>query len=64
MIVDVEILDVNDAEARRMLLSLDPLAQPADYDKSGLEQAAFADADRFRYARQSMGVHRPGQRCR
>jgi len=32
MEVDVEVLDVNDAEARALLLSLDPLAQLADYD--------------------------------
>ncbi len=38
MVVDVEILDVNDAEARALLLSLDPLAQLADYDISALEQ--------------------------
>ncbi len=38
MVVEVEILDVNDAEARALLLSLDPLAQLADYDKSALDQ--------------------------
>ena len=32
MEVDVEVLDVNDAEARALLLSIDPLAQLADYD--------------------------------
>jgi hypothetical protein len=30
--VEVEILDVSDAEARALLLSIDPLAQLADYD--------------------------------
>ena len=30
--VDVEVLDVNDAEARALLLAIDPLAQLAGYD--------------------------------
>jgi len=30
--VDVEVLDVDDAEARTLLLSIDPLARLADYD--------------------------------
>jgi hypothetical protein len=38
MIVDVEVLDVNDAEARALLLSIDPLAQLADHDAGILEQ--------------------------
>jgi hypothetical protein len=37
-ILDVEVLDVNDTEARALLLSLDPLAQLADYDNSALDQ--------------------------
>jgi hypothetical protein len=36
--VEVEILDVNDAEARALLLSLDPLAQLADYDRAVLDR--------------------------
>jgi hypothetical protein len=32
MEVDVEVLDVDDAEARTLLLSIDPLARLADYD--------------------------------
>jgi hypothetical protein len=36
--VDVEVLDVSDAEARKLLLSIDPLAQLADYDQQALEQ--------------------------
>ena len=32
LLVDVEVLDVNDDEARALLLSLDPLAQLAEYD--------------------------------
>jgi hypothetical protein len=36
--VDVEVLDVSDAEARALLLSLDPLAQLADYDPTALQR--------------------------
>ncbi|SRR5579885_1895309 len=36
MEVDVEILDVTDAEARALLLSIDPLAQLADHDQEVL----------------------------
>jgi ParB-like chromosome segregation protein Spo0J len=36
--VDVEVLDVSDAEARALLLSLDPLAQLADYDHTALDR--------------------------
>src|SRR5947199_2602522 len=36
LIVDVEVLDVDDAEARALLLSIDPLAQLADYDAARL----------------------------
>jgi hypothetical protein len=36
--VDVEVLDVDDAEARALLLSIDPLAQLADYDHQVLDQ--------------------------
>jgi hypothetical protein len=38
MEVDVEVLDVNDAEARALLLSIDPLAQLAEYDRQTLDQ--------------------------
>jgi hypothetical protein len=34
--VEVEVLDVNDAEARALLLSIDPLAQLAEYDRETL----------------------------
>jgi hypothetical protein len=37
MEVEVEVLDVNDAEARALLLSLDPLAQLAVYDAALLD---------------------------
>jgi hypothetical protein len=36
--VDVEVLDVNDAEARALLLAIDPLAQLAGYDSALLEE--------------------------
>ena len=35
--VEVEVLDVNDAEARTLLLAIDPLAQMAGYDDAILE---------------------------
>src|SRR3954447_13680405 len=38
MEVDVEVLDVNDAEARALLLSIDPLAQLAEYDHRTLDE--------------------------
>jgi hypothetical protein len=38
MEVDVEVLDVSDTEARALLLSLDPLAQLADYDAEALDR--------------------------
>jgi len=37
MEIDVEVLDVNDEEARKLLLSIDPLAQLADYDYACLD---------------------------
>jgi hypothetical protein len=36
--VEVEVLDVDDAEARALLLSIDPLAQLAGYDTQMLEE--------------------------
>jgi hypothetical protein len=38
MELEVEVLDVNDEEARKLLLSLDPLAQLADYDHRCLQE--------------------------
>jgi len=38
MEVDVEVLDVNDQEARALLLSIDPLAQLAGYDNETLAE--------------------------
>ncbi len=37
-LVDVEILDVSDAEADKLLLTLDPLAQLADFDDRALDE--------------------------
>jgi len=37
-LVDVEVLDVNEAEARALLLAIDPLAQIAGYEQETLEQ--------------------------
>ena len=38
MEVEVEVLDVNDEEARKLLLSLDPLVLLADYDREALDR--------------------------
>ena len=44
--VDVEVLDVNDAEARALLMAIDPLAQMAGYASDTLEKLrAVAEAD-------------------
>src|SRR5438552_13876933 len=37
-LVDVEVLDVSDAEARALLLAIDPLAQLAGYEEDTLEE--------------------------
>jgi hypothetical protein len=37
-LIDVEVLDVDDNEARKLLLSIDPMAQLADYDDSTLDE--------------------------
>jgi len=37
-VVDVEVLDVSDAEARALLLAIDPLAQLAGYDDKLLDE--------------------------
>ena len=44
--VDVEVLDVNEAEARALLLAIDPLAQLAGYESDTLEKLrATVEAD-------------------
>jgi hypothetical protein len=37
-LITVEVLDVSDEEARKLLLSIDPLAQLADYDTRALDE--------------------------
>src|SRR5205809_2662151 len=37
-VVEVEVLDVNDAEARTLLLAIDPLAQLAEYEATTLSE--------------------------
>jgi len=45
-VVEVEVLDVSDAEARALLLAIDPLAQLADYEARTLcELRALASPD-------------------
>src|SRR5215208_2267928 len=38
MVVEVEVLDVDDAEARKLLLSIDPLAALAEHDTRKLDE--------------------------
>src|SRR5215203_2945589 len=38
MLVDVEVLDVSDEEARKLLLSIDPLAALAEHDQERLDE--------------------------
>jgi hypothetical protein len=55
--VDVEVLDVNDAEARTLLLAIDPLAQIAGYDADlmvQLRKAAEADSAAITYLFQAV----------
>src|SRR5437763_16030657 len=45
-VLEVEVLDVNDAEARALLLAIDPLAQLAEYDDDVLGKLrGIAEAD-------------------
>ncbi len=45
-VVEVEVLDVNDAEARTLLLALDPLVQMAEYEATTLcELRALVEPD-------------------
>jgi ParB-like chromosome segregation protein Spo0J len=46
--IDVEVLDVTDDEARKLLLAIDPLAQLADYDAAvlaGLRETVEGDSE-------------------
>jgi hypothetical protein len=48
MMVDVEVLDVGDEEARKLLLSIDPLAALAEHDQARLDelrQLTHTDSD-------------------
>lgn len=42
MVVDVEVLDVTDDEARKLLLSIDPLAALAEHDHAKLDELRAA----------------------
>jgi hypothetical protein len=56
-VLDVEVLDVNDAEARALLLAIDPLAQLAGTDQELLEklrQAAEQDSAACRSLHQAL----------
>jgi hypothetical protein len=56
-ILDVEVLDVSDAEARALLLAIDPLAQLAGYDQETLDrlrQTAEQDSAAARALRQAL----------
>src|SRR5262249_54948257 len=50
--IDVEILDVTDAEARALLLSIDPLAQLAGYQQNTLDTLRRAAATQSEAVRQ------------
>jgi hypothetical protein len=57
-LIDVEVLDVSDEEARKLLLSIDPLAQLADYDTQALDQlrqVTTSDNDALTALWQSLG---------
>ena len=66
MEVDVEVLDVDDAEARALLLSIDPLAALADYDAGKLDALRSRDRRGFRRAGRTCGgpSPRPAPRSR
>jgi hypothetical protein len=58
MVVDVEVLDVNDDEARKLLLSLDPLAALAEHDPARLDELrnlTRTDSDALANLWQSLG---------
>jgi hypothetical protein len=58
--VEVEVLDVNDEEARKLLLSLDPLVLLAEYDTQALDrlrEATTTDSDAIRNLWQSLAAN-------
>jgi hypothetical protein len=59
MMVDVEVLDVSDDEARKLLLSLDPLAALAEHDPARLDELralTHSDSDALTNLWQSLGT--------
>jgi hypothetical protein len=59
MVVDVEVLDVDDAEARKLLLSLDPLAALAETDADTLDElrrSVSTDSDALANLWRSVGT--------
>jgi ParB-like chromosome segregation protein Spo0J len=66
-VLDVEVLDVNDAEARALLLAIDPLAQLAGTDQELLDklrQTAEQDSAACRSLRQALVEEEAGARRR
>lgn len=58
MPVEVEVLDVSDAEVRTLLLSIDPLAQLAEHDQATLDvlrQITHSDCDELTNLWRSLG---------
>jgi len=58
--VEVEVLDVNDEEARKLLLSLDPLVLLADYDHEALDRlraVTATDSDAIQNLWQSLAAN-------
>jgi hypothetical protein len=54
--LDVEVVDVNDAEARALLLAIDPLAQLAGYDPAVLEELRETTESKYASAKMLMQV--------
>jgi hypothetical protein len=60
MEVEVEVLDVSDEEARKLLLSLDPLALLADYDGAALDhlrEVTRTDSEAIQHLWQSLAAN-------
>ncbi len=58
LLVDVEVLDVGDEEARKLLLSIDPLAALAEHDQARLDelrQLTHTDSDALANLWRSIG---------
>jgi hypothetical protein len=66
-VLDVEVLDVSDAEARALLLTLDPLAELAGYDQDVLDrlrETAERDSAAARSLRQALADEEAAARAR